>query len=88
MEAASRKKLEAADAMIAQSTAALRTATVVRDYVTIAAPSQGYVVKRLVAPGVLVQPGMAILKIARIDRCGSGECPGERDLAGMRVERP
>jgi membrane fusion protein (multidrug efflux system) len=64
MEGASGKKLEAADAMIAQSAAALRTATVMRDYVTIEAPSQGYVVKRLVAPGVLVQPGMAILKIA------------------------
>jgi len=82
------KKLEAAGAMIAQSAAALRTATVVRDYVTIEAPSQGYVVKRLVAPGVLVQPGMAILKIARIDRVRLQANVGERDLAGIRVGAP
>jgi membrane fusion protein (multidrug efflux system) len=88
METASRKKLDAADAMIGQSTAALRTATVVRDYVTIEAPSHGYVVKRLVAPGVLVQPGMAILKIARIDRVRLQANVGERDLAGIRVGAP
>ena len=88
MEAASRKKLEAADAMIAQSAAALRTATVTRDYVTIEAPSQGYVVKRLVAPGVLVQPGMAILKIAQIDRVRLQANVGERDLAEIRVGAP
>ena len=88
MEASAMKKLEAAAAMIAQSAAALRTATVVRDYVTIEAPSQGYVVKRLVAPGVLVQPGMAILKIARIDRVRLQANVGERDLAGIRVGAP
>jgi multidrug efflux pump subunit AcrA (membrane-fusion protein) len=88
MESSSRKKLEVADAMIAQSAAALRTATVMRDYVTIEAPSQGYVVKRLVAPGVLVQPGMAILKIARIDRVRLQANVGERDLAEIRVGAP
>src|SRR5262249_28580005 len=57
-ETAARKKLEAADSMVSQAQASLRTATIVRDYVEITAPSSGYVVKRLVAPGVLVQPGM------------------------------
>lgn len=88
MEGSAVRKLEAADAMIAQSAAALRTATVVRDYATIEAPSQGYVVKRLVAPGVLVQPGMAILKIARIDRVRLQANVGERDLAWIRVGAP
>jgi HlyD family secretion protein len=88
MEASARKKLEAADAMVAQSAAGLRTASVVRDYVTILAPSQGYVVKRLVAPGVLVQPGMAILKTAQIDRVRLQANVGERDLAGIRVGGP
>jgi membrane fusion protein (multidrug efflux system) len=46
------------------------------------------VVKRLVAPGVLVQPGMAILKIARIDRVRLQANVGERDLAGIRVGAP
>lgn len=88
MEAAARKKLEAADAMTAQSQAATRTAQVVRDYVTIAAPSSGYVVKRLVAPGVLVQPGMAILKLAQIDRVRLQANVGEKDLASIRVGSP
>lgn len=84
-QVAARKKIEASDSMVAQARAALRTATIVRDYVDIVAPSQGYVVKRLVAPGVLVQPGMAILKIAQIDRVRLQANVGERDVASIRV---
>jgi HlyD family secretion protein len=85
MELAARRKLEAADSMVAQGRAAVRTATVVRDYVTITAPSSGYVVKRLVAPGVLVQPGMAILKVAQVDRVRLQANVGERDVASIRT---
>lgn len=88
MEASARKKLEAADSMVAQGRAAARTAQIVRDYVTITTPTGGYVVKRLVAPGVLVQPGMAILKIAQIDRVRLQANVGEKDLAGIRVGSP
>jgi multidrug efflux pump subunit AcrA (membrane-fusion protein) len=87
-QVAARKKLEAADAMVAQARAALRTASIVRDYVEIVAPGAGYVVKRLVAPGVLVQPGMAILKIAQIDRVRLQANVGEKDLASIRVGSP
>jgi multidrug efflux pump subunit AcrA (membrane-fusion protein) len=88
MEASARKKLEAAVAMVAQGRAAARTARVVRDYVTIVAPSAGHVVKRLVAPGVLVQPGMAILKIAQMDRVRLQANVGEKDLASIKVGSP
>jgi multidrug efflux pump subunit AcrA (membrane-fusion protein) len=88
MEGAARKKVEAAGAMREQSEAAARTAKVVRDYVVIEAPSSGYVVKRLVAPGVLVQPGMAILKIAQIDRVRLQANVGEKDLASIRGGSP
>ncbi|MEK7700691.1 MAG: efflux RND transporter periplasmic adaptor subunit [candidate division NC10 bacterium] len=88
MELSARRKLEAAEAMVAQGQAALRTATVVRDYVTIVAPSSGYVVKRLVAPGVLVQPGMAILKLAQIDRVRLQANVGEKDVVSIRVGSP
>jgi multidrug efflux pump subunit AcrA (membrane-fusion protein) len=88
METSARKKVEAADSMVAQGRAALRTATVVRDYVTIVAPSSGYVVKRLVAPGVLVQPGMPILKIAQVDRVRLQANVGEKDIAAIRVGSP
>lgn len=88
MEAAARRKVEAGEAMVAQNRAALRTATVVRDYVNIVSPTSGYVVKRLVAPGVLVQPGMPILKIAQIDRVRLQANVGERDIAAIRVGSP
>jgi RND family efflux transporter MFP subunit len=88
MEAAARKKLEAASAMIAQSDAAAQSAAVVRGYVTITSSVSGHVVRRLVAPGVLVQPGMPILKIAQTDRVRLQANVGERDLAGIRVGSP
>ena len=87
-EIAARKKIEAADAMVSQARAMLATATIVRDYVAIVAPTSGYVVKRLVAPGVLVQPGMAILKVAQIDRVRLQANVGEKDLASIRVGSP
>jgi multidrug efflux pump subunit AcrA (membrane-fusion protein) len=85
MEASALRKREAMAAMAAQGRAQLGTAQVVRDYVTITAPSAGYVVKRLVAPGVLVQPGMAILKIAQIDKVRLQANVGEKDLASIKV---
>ncbi len=88
MEASARKKVDAALAMVAQGRAAARTAQVVREYVTIVASSAGYVVKRLVAPGVLVEPGTAILKIAQMDRVRLQANVGEKDLASIRVGSP
>ena len=87
-EIAARKKLDTADAMVGQARASLRTAGIVRDYVNIAAPNPGYVVKRLVAPGVLVQPGMALLKIAQIDRVRLQANVGEKDVASIRTGSP
>ncbi len=88
METAAKKRLEAGESMVAQSRASLRTAQIVQDYVTIASPTGGYVVKRLVAPGVLVQPGMSILKIAQIDRVRLQANVGEKDLPSIRVGSP
>jgi RND family efflux transporter MFP subunit len=85
MEASAVRKRDAMAAMAGQSRAMQRTAEVVRDYVNIRTPSGGYVVKRLVSPGVLVQPGMAILKIAQIDRVRLQANVGERDLGSIKV---
>ncbi len=85
---AARAKLDAGASMLAQSQAMQRTARIVRDYVNIQAPSAGYVAKRLVAPGVLVQPGMAILKIARIDKVRLQANVGEKDLPSIKVGSP
>ena len=85
MELSARKRREAADSMVAQNAAAARTARIVRDYVTITAPAPGYVAKRLVAPGVLVQPGTAIMKITQNDRVRLQANVGEKDVASIRV---
>ena len=88
MEVSARKKIEAAGSAVAQSEAAVRTAQIVRGYVEIRAPSSAYVVKRLVAPGVLVQPGMAILKTVQIGKVRLQANVGEKDVALVRVGSP
>jgi multidrug efflux pump subunit AcrA (membrane-fusion protein) len=88
METSTRKKLEAMNAMVTQNQTQVRTAEIVRGYITIQAPSSGVVVKRLVAPGVLVQPGMAILKITQVDKVRLQANVGEKDLGAIRVGSP
>ena len=82
------RKLDAADAIVAQGQAQAKTAQVVRDYVNIRTTIAGNVVKRLVAPGVLVQPGTPVLKIVQVDKVRLQANVGERDLAGIRVGSP
>ena len=82
------RKQEAADAIVLQGQAQTKTAQLVRDYVNIRTTIAGYVVKRLVAPGVLVQPGIPVLKIAQIDKVRLQANVGEKDLAGIRVGSP
>ena len=85
---AARAKLHAAEAMLAQGEAASRTATIVRNYSDIVSSTSGYVVKRLVAPGVLVQPGTVILKVAQIDKVRLQANVGEKDLGSIRIGSP
>jgi len=68
--------------------AAARQAAVVRNYTRIIAPVDGVVVARPVAPGTLVQPGTAILKLAEIDRVRVQAHVAVEDLAGIRPGTP
>jgi RND family efflux transporter MFP subunit len=88
MEVSARRKRDAMASMATQGRAIQRTAEVVKDYVNIRASRGGYVAKRLVAPGVLVQPGTAILKIAEIERVRLQANVGEKDLGSIRVGSP
>ena len=88
LETSAQRKLEAADAIVLQGQAQARTAQVVRDYVNIRVTTAGNVVKRLVAPGVLVQPGTPVLKIVQVDQVRLQANVGEQDLAGIRVGSP
>lgn len=88
LETSAQRKLEAADAIVLQGQAQAKTAQVVRDYVNIRATTAGNVVKRLVAPGVLVQPGTPVLKIVQVDKVRLQANVGEQDLAGIRAGSP
>jgi multidrug efflux pump subunit AcrA (membrane-fusion protein) len=88
LETSAQRKLEAADAIVLQGQAQAKTAQVVRDYVNIRVTTSGNVVKRLVAPGVLVQPGTPVLKIVQVDQVRLQANVGEQDLAGIRVGSP
>jgi len=68
-----------------QANAALTEARTVRGYTTIRASSGGVVTARNISPGVLVQPGMSILKIAKIDVVRIQANVSEADLAKIRV---
>jgi multidrug efflux pump subunit AcrA (membrane-fusion protein) len=50
------------------SRAAERQAAVIAGYARIVSPSAGVVTDRLVSPGMLVQPGTVLLRVAEIDR--------------------
>ncbi|MBI4536663.1 MAG: efflux RND transporter periplasmic adaptor subunit [candidate division NC10 bacterium] len=88
LEASALRKVDAADAIVTQGQAQVKTAQVVRDYVNIRATTSGYVVKRFVAPGVLVQPGLPVLRISQTDKVRLQANVGEKDLPGIRVGSP
>lgn len=58
-----RQDIVGAQAMIGQSKAALRLASVTRDYATIVAPFDGIVTARLADPGAMASPGIPLMKV-------------------------
>ncbi len=89
VSAAASRTGEAAAAM-GQRAEALTVARTVRGYTEIRASRSGYVNQRLVSPGVLVQPGVPILRISELDRVRLQAYVSERDVqlleVGGRVE--
>lgn len=53
---------------VRQARAALKTATIYEKYTKIVAQEDGVVTKRVISPGVVVNPGMLILKIAHMKK--------------------
>lgn len=74
-----------AQAEVRRAQAALQEASTVRGYTDIRASYSGVVTARITAPGVLVQPGMAILKIAKIDHVRLQVNVSEADLSSVRL---
>ena len=89
--AAARARQQAAQAAIATAQARVQEAQArqaeagtLSGYTEIRAANGGVVTARLVAPGVVVQPGMAILKIAKTDYVRLQAAVSEADLAALR----
>lgn len=64
---AAASKVGVASSQVVQARAAQTEAAVVRGYTVLRASRAGVVTARLVSPGVLVQPGTAILRLAKTD---------------------
>lgn len=61
------------------------TAGIIKSYAQIRSPLDGVVLRRMLSPGVLVSPGMAILKIAQIDKVRLQANVSEKDLNGIKT---
>lgn len=64
------------------------TAGIIKSYAQITSPLTGYVLRRMISPGVLVSPGMAIIKIAQIDKVRLQANVAEADLDGIKIGNP
>jgi len=81
-------KVGVAEAATQQADAALTEASVVRGYTVIRAASSGVVTARSIPPGTLVQPGMAILTLAKVDYVRLQATVAQADLAQLRPGQP
>jgi len=82
------RKVGSSQAMAEQARANWQATAVVKGYTDITTPVDGVVTARLISPGVLVSPGMAILKISEIGKVRLQANVAEKDLTGIRVGNP
>jgi len=78
-------RIGVAQAGVGQARATLFAATTKRGYTEIRSLVDGVVTQRLISPGVLVQPGQAILKLAQIRPIRVQANVAESDLAKIQV---
>ncbi len=77
--------VEHTTAMAKEKSAMKNTAGIIKSYAQITSPLSGVVLRRMISPGVLVSPGMAILKVAQIDKVRLQANVAEVDLDGIKV---
>ncbi len=81
-------RIGAAVAGANQAQAQLSSAEINKGYTLIRSQVNGVVTRRLISPGVLVQPGQAILQVAQINPIRLQANVAEQDLARIHVETP
>ena len=75
-------------ARVNQAQAQVNTAAVMQGYTTLQAPISGIVQSRMVDPGVVVQPGMGVLKIGDYSRVRLQANVAQQDAANIQVGTP
>ena len=82
------KKLSYDRARLKQAEAKTRTVSIMEGYTTIKSPISGIVQQRLADPGVVVQPGMGILKIGDYQKLRLQANVAQQDAIAIRVGSP
>lgn len=75
-------------ARVGQAEAKVNTAAVMQGYTTLQSPISGIVQTRMVDPGVVVQPGMGVLKIGDYSRVRLQANVAQKDAGYIRVGTP
>jgi RND family efflux transporter MFP subunit len=88
MAASARQKIVQAQAGVEQARAALAGAAAMQGYSEIKAETDGVVTQRVISPGVLVNPGQAILRITQVAPIRLQASVTEADLQKIRVGSP
>lgn len=80
-----RAKIGQSRAAVSEASASLRGMATQRGYSELRADVDGVVTQRLVAPGVLVAPGQAVLKVAQVSPVRIQANVSQQDLARIKV---
>ncbi|EDX75596.1 efflux transporter, RND family, MFP subunit, putative [Coleofasciculus chthonoplastes PCC 7420] len=75
-------------AKVGQARAEVGTATVMQSYTKLQSPISGIIQTRMVDPGVVVQPGMGVLKIGDYSRVRLQANVAQEDAGSIRVGTP
>ncbi len=78
----------AAQAQVEQATAGAQSQNVIAGYADVIVPNDSVVMKRLVDPGVYVQPGTPILQVAVVNRLRVQAQVAQQELAGIDIGTP
>ncbi len=81
-------EVDAARAEVMRATANARARSVLAGYTRVIAPNAAVVMRRLVDPGVFVEPGTPILKVAVINRLRVRAQIAQQNLTGIRMGTP
>jgi len=86
--AGAKASANAAQAQVEQAAAGAQSQDVLAGYTDVIIPGDSVVMKRLVDPGVYVQPGTPILQVAVMDRLRIRAQVAQQDLGGIEIGTP